>query len=123
MRTHKKLEAWQSSRQVSLLVLEVSRRYWKPWASAVFDQLQRASTSVQFNISEGSSFGRSPTYARHLAIAFGSATETIDAIELLIDGKVVGAEIGDQLLKQAQQTQRLLVGLLKIHRPFKQNQP
>lgn len=77
---------------------------------------------MQFNISEGSSFGPSRTYTRHLAIAYGSATETIDAIELLIDGNVVEPEIGSKLLTQAQQTQRLLVGLLKVHRPFKQNQ-
>jgi four helix bundle protein len=41
----------------------------------MFAQLQRASLSVQLNLAEGWTFNRTPTWARHLGIAYGSAVE------------------------------------------------
>lgn len=101
-----------------LAVFEASKHHWRPWASAIFAQLQRAALSVQLNIAEGASFGRSPTYTRHLGIAYGSAVETIELVELVIDAEAIPRQVGEELLGRAKQSQRLLVGLLKRHRPF-----
>ena len=71
MRDHTSLKAWQEAHAVSLAVIALARTAWKPYASAVFFQSQKASLSVQLNISEGYTFGNSPTFTRHLAVAYG----------------------------------------------------
>jgi len=83
MKTHRSLDAWQESRSVVLLAIAAARQHWKPWAAALFGQLLRASLSVQLNIAEGASFGRSPTYTRHLGIAYGSAVEVGEILEVM----------------------------------------
>src|SRR5215216_4389644 len=76
MRDHKSLHAWQEARGVVLGVIDLARTAWKPYAAALFSQLQRASLSVQLNIAEGYAYATSPSFTRHLAIAYGSAVET-----------------------------------------------
>ena len=100
------------------MVIQAARSHWQPWASALFAQVLRASLSVQLNIAEGAAFGPSPTYTRHLAIAYGSAVESRELIEHLIDADTLPRPLGDELLKHAARTQSLLLGLLKRHRPI-----
>jgi four helix bundle protein len=81
VRDHRSLHAWQETQAVVLGTIELARHSWKPFASALFSQVQRASLSVQLTIAEGYSFGESPTYVRHLRIAYGSAVETGELLE------------------------------------------
>jgi four helix bundle protein len=118
MRDHRRLEAWQEARHVTLAVVAISRNHWHPWASALFSQLQRASLSVQLNIAEGSTFGDSANYTRFLGIAYGSAVEAGELLELLMDAQAVPTEEGRALLQHASRSQRLLLGLLKRRRPM-----
>lgn len=118
MRDHRSLAVWQEARAVCLRVIEASKRHWHPWASALFAQLQRSALSVQLNLAEGASFGPSPTYTRHLGIAYGSAVETIELIELLLDAEAIPPDAGRHMLTKAKHTQQLLIGLLKRHRPM-----
>ena len=112
MRDHKSLHAWQEARGVVLGSIEIARTSWKPYAAALFSQLQRASLSVQLNIAEGYSYGRSRSFTRHVSIAYGSAVETGELLEVALDAKIVAKEIGDHLLKRNRASQRLLLGLL-----------
>src|SRR5690349_10664538 len=121
MSSHRTLEAWKEARQVSLGLLTVARDHWKPWFGSLLTQVLRSSTSVQANIAEGASFGRSPTYTRHLGIAYGSAVETIEFLDLLVEAKALPEGVGEDLLSHARRTRLLLVGLLKVHRPFKES--
>jgi four helix bundle protein len=118
MKTHQSLDAWKVARQVALAVIEAARAHWKPWAAALFGQLLRASLSVQLNIAEGATFGRSPSYVRHLAIAYGSAVESAELIELLKESRVLPEEVAAELTTLSKRSQQLLVGLLKRHRPM-----
>ena len=117
MPDHRSLEAWKEARVVTLGVLGASRDHWQPWAGAIFGQLQHASLSVQLNIAEGWSFGQTPTCARHLGIAYGSAIETADLIDLLVEADVMPETAANELRKSSSRCQRLLVGLLKRCRP------
>ncbi len=119
MKDHRSLRAWQEARQVSLLALHLARDHWKPWASALFYQLQRASLSVQLNIAEGATFNRSPTYTRHLGIAYGSLVETREIIELAVDAGVISRASAAGIRSHLTEAQRLLIGLLKRHRPMR----
>jgi four helix bundle protein len=94
-------------------VLELARTGWKPYASALFSQIQRASLSVQLNIAEGYAFGESPTFARHLAIAYGSAVETGELLEIALDAGVVASDVGKHLLSRNRRSQKLVLGMLR----------
>ena len=113
MRDHRSLHAWQEARGVVLGVVELARTSWKPYASALFAQLQRASLSVQLNIAEGYTFGESPSLRRHLAIAYGSAVETGELLEIAVEANIVAAEVGNHLLSRNRRSQRLLFGMLR----------
>ncbi len=116
MRDHRSLEAWQEARAVVLGTIHLARDSWKPYAAALFSQLQRASLSVQLNIAEGYAYADSPSFTRHLAIAYGSAVETGELLEIALDAEVVAAKVVTQLLASNQRSQRLLLGLLKSRR-------
>jgi four helix bundle protein len=116
MRDHTSLKAWHEARAVSLAVIELARTAWKPYASALFFQLQRASLSVQLNISEGYTFGNSPTFTRHLGVAYGSAVETGELLRLLADSGIVEPTAAAEVRQRNSQCQRLILGLLKRRR-------
>jgi four helix bundle protein len=118
MNTHQSLEAWKEARAVALLAIRMARTHWKPWAAALFAQLLRSSLSVQLNIAEGATFNRTPSYARHLGIAYGSAVETGELIELLRESEVIPADESRTFALHSSRCQRLLLGLLKRHRPM-----
>jgi four helix bundle protein len=118
MLDHTSLRAWQEAHVVSLGVIRLSRDSWKPYAAALFGQLQRSSLSVELNIAEGYSFGNTPTYTRHLGVAYGSAVETVELLRLGIEAGVIPEGTGATLLDRARGACRLLVGLLKRRRRF-----
>ena len=118
MRDHKSIRAWQEAHQVTVQVIGLSRIYWKPYASALFAQRQRASLSIQLNIAEGYTFGDTPSFTRHLGIAYGSAVETGELLELALDAGILSTESATVTLNGVRNTQQLLVGLLKKRRKF-----
>ena len=84
VRDHKSIIAWQEANKVVDAVLDASRTGWKPFAVALFAQLQRASLSVQLNIVEGYALRNSRSFRNHLRIAYGSAVETGELLELVV---------------------------------------
>ena len=118
VRDHTSLRAWQEAHAISVAVIRLARSSWKPYASALFNQLQRASLSVQLNIAEGYTFGESPTFTRHLGIAYGTEVETGELLRLARDAEVVADERLEALLLRCRQTERLLLGMLKRRRKF-----
>ena len=118
MRDHTSLHAWQESHATAVAVIRLCRFSWKPYASALFSQLQRASLSVQLNIAEGYTFGTSPTFTRHLGIAYGSAVETSELLRLSTEAEILRPEVVEPILKRALRTERLLLGMLKQWREF-----
>ena len=119
MRHHTSLHAWQEARATTLKVLTAARLYWKPYASALFAQLQGSSLSVQLNIAEGYTFADSPTFTRHLGIAYGSAVETGEILELSHDAQVLPESVAKEMLTHNRRCQRLLLGMLKRRRRTK----
>ena len=118
MRDHTSLRAWQEAHAVSVEVIQLCTSSWKPYAAALFGQLQRSSVSVQLNIAEGYTFGNSPTFTRHLGTAYGSAVETGELL-LLVETRVMEEKIVQPLLQRTQETEHILLGLLKRRRKFK----
>jgi len=119
MRDHTSLRAWQQAHAVSVEVIRLCKSSWKPYAAALFGQLQRSSLSVQLNIAEGYTFGDSPTFTKHLGIAYGSAVETGELLRLAVEAEVIDEKLLKPLLQQTQETEHIPLGLLKRRRRFK----
>jgi four helix bundle protein len=117
MRDHKSLKAWIEARQISLGVLQIARKYWSPPAAELFRQLQRSSLSIQINIAEGHALGDRGRFANHLAVAYGSATETSELLELAQEDGILPQDLAKDLADRSHLCERLLLGLLKRYRP------
>ena len=112
------MRAWREARVVSVAVMRLSRDAWKPYAAALYTQLQRASLSVELNIAEGYTFGDSPNFTRHLGIAYGSAVETAELLHLGIEAGVLPDGPSQEILAHADRARVFLLGLLKRRRRF-----
>ncbi len=93
MRDHRSLVAWQVARALVGHVMAITRDYYQPRLASVFSQLQRASLSVQLNIAEGYARQSSRSFRHHLTIAYGSAVETAELLDLCMSESIV-PEIG-----------------------------
>ncbi len=113
MRDHKSLIAWQRSHTVVCAVLRASVKHWKPSAQAVFSQLQRASLSVQLNIAEGHARKTPALFRNHLRIAYGSAVETVELLELALEAGILPDMPTRETLSYVIETRALLLGLLR----------
>ncbi len=109
MRTHKGLLAWQLAHRVVLGVFRELGEQWKPATTAIFEQLRRSALSVQLNIAEGYASGPGRRCRNHFRIAYGSAVEATDILELLEE---LGTETGE-LLELSRRTQALTLRLYK----------
>ena len=116
VRDHKSILAWQEAHKVTDAVFDGARTSWKPFAAAVFAQLQRASLSVQLNIAEGYALGSSRRFRNHLEIAYGSAVETSELLELAVRKQILPEALSHAALESCQRCQRLLLGLIKRYR-------
>jgi four helix bundle protein len=112
MQDHTSIIAWQEAREVSRAMLWLGSTAWRPHLRAVFDQLQRASLSVQLNIAEGYALRNFGPVRRHLVIAYGSAIETGELLEHLREAAVCPNEEIDAIRHRCARSQRLLLGLI-----------
>jgi four helix bundle protein len=88
-----------------------------PKKHAVFDQLDRASTSISLNIAEGNGKSLPRDRSRYFEIARGSALECAAALDVLVAKDILKEkEIteGKQILKE---TVSMIVGLIKRNMP------
>jgi four helix bundle protein len=120
VRDHKSLKARQEAHAVALGVVDLCRGSWSPSGAAVFRQLQRSSLSVQLKIAEGYSYGDSPTLTRYLGIAYGSAVETRELLELAVEAALAPPDRVNRLLRHACNAQQLLLGMVRARRIFHQ---
>src|SRR5262249_23384512 len=112
MRDHKSLVAWQVANGVVRGVLGAHRSRRRPQAAALFEQIQRSSLSIQLTIAEGYALKSRRQFGRHLRIAYGSAVETADLLELIRDEGLLSGGEAEDLLAGCRRVQGLLLGLL-----------
>jgi four helix bundle protein len=113
MATHKTLAAWQEAHAVVNLAMDFAKLHWRPYLAPVFDQLTRAALSAQINISEGYGFGSRPRFVHHLRIAKGSASETGDLLELLVERSEIPQQDGQEAVRRCRKCHGLLFGLIR----------
>jgi four helix bundle protein len=116
--SHRTLKAWIEAKEVSRAAYRASRDYWTPPAAALFSQLQRSALSIQLNIAEGFALADLGRFGNHLAIAYGSAVESEDVLELAMEEDVIPEQIASAAIERCRRSERLLLGLLKRYRPL-----
>jgi len=116
VRDHRSLEAWRQANLIVHLVLDFQEKYWRPAARNVFDQLGRAALSIQLNIAEGHALRTPSRFRYHLEVAYGSAVETSELLEILsVRQWAPKVEVNDASLR-CSRTQALVLGLVKRYR-------
>ena len=113
MRDHKSLKAWIEAHRVVNAVFDFCEASWRPQARAAFDQLQRSALSVQLNIAEGYARSHQKQFLYHLEVAYGSAVETTELIELLKLRGLLPDQPALAAIVSSRQCQQLLLGLIK----------
>jgi four helix bundle protein len=97
---------------VSRACVRLAQVRWGSASAPLLGQLQRAAISVHVNIAEGYGLATGPQFRRHLRIAYGSALETGELLELGLDTGLIAQEHA-AVLDRCRRSQRLLLGLLK----------
>jgi four helix bundle protein len=109
MRDHKSLLAWQEANSVVRAVMVATRGRRHPCV----DQLQRAALSVQLNIAEGYALRSSKRFRNHLDIAYASAVETAELLELTSELELLPTHQARPTIQRCRRCQSLLLGLIK----------
>ena len=122
MRDRTSLLAWQTAREVAITSARLAQAHWHPSRAETFSQLTRAALSVRLNIAEGYAFTNTPTFRRHLDIAYGSAIETGELIEHAAATGMLPESDTTALLARVKLCQRLTYGLL-LHVKNKNRRP
>lgn len=92
----------------------LARDYWRPWAAAIYQQMLRASLSVQLNIAEGYAVRSVGRTRQHWITAYGSCVETIECLDLLSRMEAIPKEDGESISQRAREASWLVLGLLKM---------
>lgn len=112
MRDHTSLLAWRRAREVSAGSFRLAATHWSAAAGPALHQLRRAALSAQLNIAEGYAGGSRGIFRRHLRIAYGSAVEAGDVLDLLADLQLCPAEDLTALREENRRSQQLILALL-----------
>lgn len=107
-----KLIVWQISHKLVLRIYEVTKGFPKDEQFGLTSQIRRAVASVPSNIVEGKARGSNKDYKRFLLIARGSLEEVKYQLLLAKDLKYIDEELYKEVLKLADQTGKMLNGLI-----------
>ena len=112
IRSFRDLTVWQKALVLAEHVYSATEKFPKSEAFGLTSQMRRAAVSMPSNIAEGKAIsGRA--YPKHLRIALGSEAELQTQIELAIRLKMLTRPDAENLLSEASEVGRMLIGLLK----------
>lgn len=113
MNSYRSLNAWKHAHTAAVLALQATDTSYHPRSRAVFDQLKRATVSVEANIVEGYALNTPALCRRHLRIAIGSAAEAECLTRLAGELSYLEPAVVQQLEKTLGEAMRALSGLLR----------
>ena len=116
---YRTLEAWKRAHEAALAIMRGTDLPAHPRARALFEQLRRATISVEANIVEGYALGTPALCRRHLRIAMGSAAEAECLARLAGELEYLPQDLVKRCETILGDTMRALHGLLRnppVHR-------
>ena len=117
MKDFKKLNVWQKSIELVVLVYNVSKNFPREEKYGLTSQMTRAAVSVPSNIAEGSSRFSERDYFRFLEIALGSAFELETQLIIVEKLEFINSNEMNSLIENTKTIQKMLSGLMsKLNR-------
>jgi len=110
---YRSLFAWQQAHQAAVLTLKQCDASYHPRSRALFDQLRRATISVEANIVEGYALSTPLQFRRHLRIALGSAAEAECLTRLAAEVEYLPKQATDELERLLERAMAALHGLIR----------
>ena len=92
MHNFKKLEIWNKSMEFVTEIYLLTTSYPKEEIFGLTSQTRRASTSIPFNIAEGSAKSSNKDFSRFLEIAIGSSMELETALIVAYNLKYINSD-------------------------------
>ena len=118
MRSYRSLAAWQRAHSMAKRILSLTGSSGSPSTWALYDQLRRASISVEANIVEGYALGTPGLFKRHVRIAFGSTAEVECLLGLAVETKLMNPGDITDVREDLNALFPILRGLLRSPRPI-----
>ncbi len=113
MRDHRKLRAFELADQLVMSVYSATRTFPKDEMFGLTSQLRRASVSIASNIVEGCARNSEADFLRFLDMAFGSVREVEYQLTIASRLEYTSGDAAEQLANQAEETARVLAGLIR----------
>ena len=113
MRDHRKLRAFELADQLVMSVYSATRTFPKDEMFGLTSQLRRASVSIASNIVEGCARNSEADFLRFLDMAFGSVREVEYQLTIANRLEYTSSDSAEQLVNQADETARVLSGLIR----------
>ncbi len=106
------LQAWQKARELVNEIYSVSKHGMFPRNFPLRDQIRKAGVSIISNIAEGFDRGGTAEFVQFLSFAKGSAGEVRSQLYVAKDQGYLTSEDFDRLMELANETSRLIGGLM-----------
>jgi len=108
-----KWKVYQDAKKLFVLILNVVKKIPKEYRFELGSQLIRASLSILLNIAEGSGKNSDRELNRFIDISLGSLNETLAAIDVLKDTKLITESDFNKIFKLIDETSNQLGGFKK----------
>jgi four helix bundle protein len=113
MRDHRKLRAFELADNLVLSIYSATKSFPREEQFGLTSQLRRAAISIASNIVEGCARQSQADYTRFLDMAFGSAREVEYQLTVAHRLGYIPPDHAQRLAQQADETARVLAGLLR----------
>ena len=108
-----KWKVYQDAKELFVLILNVVKKIPKEYRFELGSQLIRASLSILLNIAEGSGKSSDRELNRFIDISLGSLNETLAAIDVLKDTKLITESDFNKIFKLIDEISNQLGGFKK----------
>jgi len=113
MKSHKDLDVWKKSIDLSVEVYRLSESFPKEEMYGITSQMRRASVSIASNIAEGAARRTDKDFIHFLHMALGSASELDTQIEIMIKVGYADSIAMKELQKSNGVISKMLYGLIR----------
>lgn len=115
-KSHKRLEVWQKSLQLTKVVYELTRMLPADEKYGIITQMRRAAISIPSNIAEGAARQTNKDAIKFFIIARGSLSELDTQLELTRILSLISKEDFQTIQEQIDIVDSLLSGLVRYRR-------